>query len=130
MTRRFGLVHLAMALAVGAAGGVAGGLHLHRMYRRWDPADPKMTARMVERVSHNLGLSAEQRTKLAAILDRTHQRFTALRGEVDPKFEAIRGQTRAEIETILTPEQVTRFRELHAKREARRKALGLASGER
>lgn len=43
--------------------------------------------RMVDRVAHRLDLSAEQKTRLAALFDKLHAQRLALRGASDPRAE-------------------------------------------
>jgi len=118
--KKFGWSHLLWALAVGLAAGVAIGLHLPRwgLLHARHGGDP--TAHMVDRFSRDLKLDAGQRDKLTAILEKTHQRLMGLRKDMGPKFEVIRKKTSREIEKILTPEQVSRFREMEKKCDARR----------
>ena len=78
--------------------------------------------------SRDLKLSADQRTKLTAILERTHKRIEALRNEAGPKFEAIRKDTAREIEKILTPGQLPLFRQHEKKWEARHHEPGHGPG--
>lgn len=120
---RFGQRHLIWTFILGLAGGTALGLNLHRWCRPWGHGRGDPTPRLVERFGRQLTLAPEQKRQLTVILEGTHRRFTALRGDVHPKFEAIRRETDAAIEKILTPEQVTRYRELRRKRDAHRARL-------
>ncbi|MEK7475367.1 MAG: hypothetical protein AAB152_06980 [Candidatus Coatesbacteria bacterium] len=124
--RKFGWSHLVWALAVGLAAGLALGLHAPR----WGFPHPRRggdrTALMVDRVSRQLKLDAGQREKLTAILEKTHHRIMRLRRDVGPKFEAIRKEASREIEKILTPDQVERYRELEKKWDARHRQSGPA----
>jgi Spy/CpxP family protein refolding chaperone len=126
--KQFGWKHLIWSLAVGVAAGVALGLHLPRwsLLRPHRGGDP--TAHMVDRFSRDLKLTAEQRTKLTAILEKTHKRLMSLRKEAGPKFEAIRKETSRAIEKILTPEQAKRFHEMEKKRAAHHRGPGSRAG--
>jgi len=115
----FGWKHIILALLVGIIAGFALCLHVprHRLMPWKHGGDPN--TRLVERFSRGLNLTADQRTKLVTILERSRKRLDSLRGEIGPKFEAIRRETNTAIEKILTPEQVARFRQLHRKFEQR-----------
>ena len=115
----YSLRHMLFAFVVGAAVGAALGINLPRWCHHWFRPGGDSTMRQVDRFSHELGLSADQRRQLSVILENTHRRLVALRGELDPKFGAIRRRTDAEIEKILRPGQIARFRELQKKRDAR-----------
>jgi len=63
--------------------------------------------KMVDRFSKKLDLTDNQRVKVQAIFD------TKLE-----KMKALREKSRAKIKALLTPEQITKFDEMIAKREA------------
>ncbi len=127
--KQFGWKHLVWALAVGVAAGLALGLHLPRwgLLRPHRGGDP--TARLVDRFSRDLKLTAEQRTKLTAILENTHKRIVGLHREEGAKFEAIRKETSRRIEKILTPDQAKRFHELEKRWEARHRGPRPEAGD-
>jgi len=79
----------------------------------------RMVARMVERLDDDLHFSAAQRTAVTEILRRRHERISAIYDNVRPQVRAQIDATTAEIDKILTPEQRTKFAELHAKMEKR-----------
>jgi Spy/CpxP family protein refolding chaperone len=121
--RSFGYRHLFFALVVGLAGGAAIGMHAHRwLEARWHSG--AMTPRIVDRLGRKLDLTPDQRVKLTGILTRTHERLEALRAEARMKSDAAFDASAAEIEKILTPEQVVKFKAIRARMEARRRMHG------
>lgn len=106
--RTFNVRHLVLVFAVGLAAGLAIGLH----YSRWHLKRPGLGSgpRFVEKFSRDLKLTAEQEFKLQAILDKKRGELKSVRETVDPKLRKIRRDTTAEIEKILTSEQVELFR--------------------
>ena len=63
----------------------------------------------MERLNQKLNLTPEQQSKLAAIMDEKHKQMIEFRKS-----------TQSKIKSILTPEQQTKFDELHAKWDAKR----------
>jgi Spy/CpxP family protein refolding chaperone len=80
-----------------------------------------MKQRMVEKMSRELQLSAEQKTQVQAILEAKHPQMMALHEEMRPKFEALRNTTHEEIRKVLNPEQQVKFDAFSKKHEERRK---------
>lgn len=64
-------------------------------------------------VVEELQIAPEKRAKLEGILDEHRNRLESLRQEViQPKQQAIMDSTRAQLQTILTPDQIRRFMEI------------------
>jgi Spy/CpxP family protein refolding chaperone len=61
--------------------------------------------RLVERLTQQLRLTAEQQTQLADILRDTRASFDALRQQMNPQFEEARLQNRERLRQIVTAEQ-------------------------
>jgi len=118
--RSYGLRHLCFALIVGLAGGAAIGMHAHRWLeaRRHSGA---MIPRIVNHLGRKLGLSDEQKAKVAVILTRTHERLEAVRADASRQVDAAFDASANEIEKLLTPEQALKYKALRARMEARRK---------
>lgn len=108
--RTFGARHLVLVFVVGLVAGLALGLH----YSRWNFTRPgpgaRSEAKFVEKFGRDLDLTADQKKKLEAILAKKQRELKSVRDAVDPKLGRIRRETTAEIERILTPEQVKLFR--------------------
>lgn len=80
--------------------------------------------RMTEKLSRKLGLSAEQKERLKAVLEAKRVKMRALRDEFEPKFEDLRESTRLEIRGLLDAEQQAKFDRIEAnwrKRDERRR---------
>jgi Spy/CpxP family protein refolding chaperone len=58
-----------------------------------------------DRMSRELGLSADQQQRVDSLMDRQISEIRRLRAEVQPRLDSVVLQTRREIEEILTPEQ-------------------------
>lgn len=66
-----------------------------------------------EEMVQELQIKPEERTKLERILDSHRSRIETLRQEViQPKQQAIMDSTRAQLQTILTPDQIRHFMEI------------------
>lgn len=110
-----------------AAGTIIGRFHALRPHgpRNWD--DESRYSRMLDRFSYTLSLSAEQKERLASVLEANRKKMRALRAESRPKFEALRSSTREEIRALLTPEQQGKFDAMHERWAARRKRFEQAA---
>ncbi len=81
---------------------------------------------VVTAVDNRVGLQAEQRVQIEAILTDTRKHYKDLKEQTRPQYETIRQSARAKIRTLLNAEQQPRFdqyvQELDAKRAANRQA--------
>lgn len=77
--------------------------------------------KMFEEMQREFNLSEEQAAKTRAILDETRGEFRALHDEMRPRFDAVRQKARARMRETLTPEQQTRFDEMMARRDQKKK---------
>jgi Spy/CpxP family protein refolding chaperone len=69
------------------------------------------TNEMVKKLTHELGLTAEQQTQLGVIIDDTKSKYHALDEQIGPQKEKIHQQARERIRALLTPEQEPKFEE-------------------
>ncbi len=116
------LIHrhqVAISLLIGFALGMIFGQWIaHESFRsHWKHGG--MRQHMVEKFSRELHLSADQKTKVAAIFDRKRPQMLALQAEMQPKFEALRKSTQAEVREILNPDQKKKFEKMNAEMEER-----------
>jgi len=93
---------------VGGGGPLLGG---RRGPGRGGPAGAGIdrTARWMAR---QLELTDDQRERVRELLTRWNARASDLQSQVRRNFEIEQGQLRAEIETLLTPEQIEKFRDM------------------
>jgi Spy/CpxP family protein refolding chaperone len=70
---------------------------------------PQGPGRLIDRLSENLQLSSEQRTKVEAILIARRAKLEQLNQDVITRAENERRDMQAEIRAVLTPEQQQRF---------------------
>ena len=68
------------------------------------------------RVSDRLALTPEQRVQVDSILTRRSRQLEAARAEVEPTMSAIMSSARSQIDSVLTPDQLTRIQEMRRQR--------------
>jgi hypothetical protein len=71
---------------------------------------------LVERLTNDLGLSAEQQSKIEQILTASRTRVETLQRDVRERFDAEQRSLRDEIRQVLTPEQQQKFDEREKER--------------
>ena len=74
-----------------------------------------------DQFSKEIGLTAEQRTKIKEILDRRDIEAKKLWDGFEPRLKSVGQQVHSEIATVLTPEQQTKFEAALAQRRAEHK---------
>jgi len=113
-------------LLVFVSGSVVGALG----YRTYNPPTARGSAppspsewrhNYIEESRSRLSLSDEQVVKLTAILDQTEARFREAREHENQAIGQIRDEHVERVRTILTPEQLPKYEQLHKEREARSK---------
>jgi hypothetical protein len=113
-----------LLLAVGAAAGVAGDRLLAlRGGHRGGPGGPPTPEAVVERLTGELDLDAEQARRVRPIVEERFRALAAVFDRIDPEAEAIRRQADARIRELLRPPQRERFDRSLAERDARRAEL-------
>lgn len=68
--------------------------------------------RTVSRIARELELTDDQRQRVHELLTRWNARASGLQVQARRNFEIEQGQLRSEIEALLTPEQVEKFRDV------------------
>jgi uncharacterized membrane protein len=128
MTRRNLPIALYMLL-VFASGAVVGALG----YRTYNPPTARTVSaapapspgdwrrQYVAESKARLNLTDDQLAKLNVILDQTEARFREARKRGDQEIRKIREDHVALVRTILTADQLPKYEQLHAEREARAK---------
>jgi len=111
---------IVLVFILGALTGVLGTSLTLRHYHPFGPRDPEARkAFIVKRLEDRLDLDADQKQRVAAIVDRIEneaaERFRANRQE----WQALMDRGFAEIRQELNPDQQQRLDELHAELEAR-----------
>lgn len=119
-----------LIVIVFALGGVTGAA-LDRLYAHRNASEPAAASNderrpgrhrnMPEEMRRDLNLSEAQVTAVRNIFDEARKESRKYFDEC-PGFKEQRERTQARIRELLTPEQRQRFDELHARREAERKA--------
>lgn len=108
-------------VAIAAAAGVLLGAFFSDFYRtqRTPGPPPHRMGGPMEIFNRELDLSGPQREKVSAILEKYQPRMKKIMNENRPKMEEIRSQIEAELKTVLTPGQISRFEEIKKDFEAR-----------
>jgi len=118
---------LALVFVLGTAlGAVVGYAFAHRSYAA-APAQltaEQRRAQKREQLAREVGLSAEQQTQVAAILDQAQTEYKAIHAVSDPQVDAVRQKSRDKIRQILNPDQKPKFEEFIRRMDEERKRLG------
>lgn len=67
---------------------------------------------VIERFADELGLTAEQRSRIETILSHHRESMKEMWSEVRPRFRTLVDSARSQIEEVLTAEQVEQYRDL------------------
>ena len=109
---------LLLALFVGGVAGVALDRHvlLPRMFRpgfqHFPGRPPPRDREFRNRFAKEVGLSAEQQTRIDSIMDRQGRELRAVRGKVQPQLDSIISRTRRALDSVLTLEQRKKAEEI------------------
>lgn len=140
MTSRTSRTRVALLLAITFVAGMAAGVAADRQLRSDAPPQASKQARedhrkdrrgggtTIERFADELGLTQQQRDRIDPILEDAREGMSELFEPVRPAYRALVDSTRARIEAVLTPEQVTQYRSLlereYGDRDDRRRGEG------
>jgi len=112
-------VVLALCVSVGTIAGVVLDRVLlipHHIGRRPPraprPLWPANQEASRDRLARELALSDSQRVQLDTVLSRQTARYRAAREQIQPQMDSIFAQTRVQIDSILSPAQRDRLREI------------------
>jgi|SRR5271170_5194999 len=118
-------VWVAVVFILGAAlGGVFGYFYGHRSIV--SAANPQLSeaerrAQRVDELTHELGLTSEQRQQLDTALAQLHAAYKSIHDQSDAQTEETRKKGRDQIRTFLTPEQEPKFEEFLKRLDEERK---------
>jgi hypothetical protein len=113
-----------LVLLVVFAAGVAAGFFLYHALVRRHPfplfaisgpppgQPPELKGRILEHLDRELDLTPEQHARLDTVLTLREMDLRAIMTEALPRVDSIATRTRAEIRTVLTPEQQEKFAEI------------------
>ena len=92
-------------------GGVLGFLFAHRPVNAANAplSEPERRAHRVEQLTHELELTPQQAQQLDSILLQRHTETKAIHDQLDAQMNQVREKGRAQVRTILTPEQLPKF---------------------
>ena len=91
--------------------GVAAGAMGFYLANRQVTASGDKRAAVVERLTKDLSLNAEQQAQLTAILEDSKKQYDTIYAPIRPQVESVRQQGRQKIRALLTPEQLVKFEE-------------------
>lgn len=97
----------------------------HGPFRHESHSAEARATRMVERFTHELDLTADQKAQVMAILDGKRGEIRSLDDEMRPRFQEIRRTIREDIRKILTPEQLAKFEDMEKKRREKHEKRGI-----
>jgi Spy/CpxP family protein refolding chaperone len=123
---RMAAVVVVVAFIAGILVGVAGD-HLYLIHNgRLSPRRSARFAadRMADNLSRSLDLTPQQKTQVQQIIERHRTKIDATMSTVRPQVRKELDATNAEIDTILTPQQRTKFAAVRMQMEARRRERG------
>ena len=105
-----------LVLVVFALGVLLGGIATHLWGERvWGhQTAPKTRDQIVARLTHEVGLSAEQQKQVTAIVDDTRAQWKTIYAPVDAQREQIRQQSREKLRALMTPEQRVKLEKFFA----------------
>jgi Spy/CpxP family protein refolding chaperone len=129
--RRKAALWVGVVFLLGAAlGGVLGYLFAHRPVSAANPplSEPERRANRVEELTKELSLTPQQAQQLDGILFRRHAEAKAIHDQTDAQMDSLRQRGRAELRSILTPEQLPKFEEFLKRMDEQRKRNGPPPG--
>lgn len=104
-----------------ALGAVAMHLTEQRVFGSRMQGGRRGPAQVVQQLTTELNLSAEQQQQLNTVLEETRQKYNSIYETVRPQMEQARQDGRARIRSILTTEQLPKFEEYLRRIDERRK---------
>ncbi|MGB7846742.1 MAG: hypothetical protein WBL63_14085 [Candidatus Acidiferrum sp.] len=114
-TQRKARLWLGLVFVLGAAIGVVFGYSFgHWSYAATKPtaptlSEPERRAKKVAEMTRDLGLTAEQSTKVGEIIRGAHEEMKAIRDKSDAEVDVARQKARQQIREFLTAEQKAKF---------------------
>ena len=126
----------AVAMAVVFVAGAIVGLAATRVYHhRHGGMGGRLSAEeyrthLLDQLTEDLGLDAEQQQSVEEILDEIDERFREVRDAIEPEMEAIRGERAARIMSLLDQEQEAKYEQILEQRRHRREEQSQRSNRR
>jgi Spy/CpxP family protein refolding chaperone len=111
-----------------ALGGVLGYVLAHRTYAAPPNAtlsESEKRAHRVAELTRELSLTPQQAQQVDAIILQGHTQAKAIRDQTEVQIDQVRQKARAQIQAILTPDQLPKLEEFIKRRDQERKRNGL-----
>lgn len=115
---------LICGIVIGVAGDHAYLLWRHRLIPSHRMAEA-VSQRIVKHLDDELHFTPAQRTEIQQIIDRHRQRIEAIWANVRPQARQEIDQTNAEIERVLTPDQLGKFRTMRMRMQQQHERRGI-----
>lgn len=108
---------LLVIFGAGAVSGVAGYSYWHHSYMLWLREHPdEIPGMVIEKLTSELGLTAEQVPRVADVVRRNHAELETLQDEIRPRIDMRCADYEDEMQQLLTPAQfaiwLPHFREI------------------
>jgi Spy/CpxP family protein refolding chaperone len=125
--KRYGLPTLYLLIVFGC--GLATGVFGDRLYETRvvvaggappRPTPDEWKKKHLDDLQKRLHLTADQSSRISAVLDETHAEMIALMAKSQPDMERIQKEQYDKVTAVLTPDQAAEYAKFHAEREARR----------
>jgi Spy/CpxP family protein refolding chaperone len=84
------------------------------------PTPDEWKKKHLDDLQKRLHLTADQSSRISAVLDETHAEMIALMAKSQPDMERIQKEQYDKVTAVLTPDQAAEYAKFHAEREARR----------
>lgn len=132
MFNRSKVLAVALLLATFVLGMAVGGAVWSAWQgNRMPDRPPRERMSYAERLERDLGLTAEQRDSVDAILQQRQSAMRVIWSETEPRFDSLRGLIEQEIQAVLTEEQREELGRIRARADsARRHREGRSENER
>lgn len=135
-SQRTAMLVIGTALVAGLVGGAAFDRYVllprrvdaFRQQRNNRPSPEEMQKRFLDRMTKDLGLSETQRAGMAAVYQRQGAAMDSLQRLMRPVYDSVYKAGRAEVDSLLTPEQRTTLAELRKQRRNRAGGSGGPGG--
>jgi len=127
-TSRKAIALLILVFALGIALGAVGHMLTERSVlasRNRGPGTGPGSGQLVNRLTGDLNLNADQQKQLRVILAEMQSRYDAIRQQTGPMFDQARDEGRDHIRKILTPDQLPKLEDFFNRVDEERRKRGV-----
>jgi Spy/CpxP family protein refolding chaperone len=131
--RKKAAIWLALVFVIGTAtGGVFGYSLARRSYAATKtvmPSEAERRAKKLAEMTQTIGLTPDQAQKAEGIIKEAQTEIRAIHEKSDSEVDVVRMETRGEMRTFLTPEQLPKFEQYIQRMDEERKKQKEAQGK-